>query len=233
MTFDVSTNEVTAEVKTEIEDLVADADIDGVALYPSQDIAQTGPVDPRPGRDRRRRHRRDRPVRHARDRDRRRPAARHRPARGRGRIAGVAVVLGDGRVRVRHAGARRDAGPRGRHRLLALHHQPAPSPADAGRRRSTSPSASPTAPRATRSSSPASPSSSRCSRLNVTGRRLPRPDGHRRCRRRPRRHPDGRHPHPGDPLAGRACASCVAASASGWPRASGRTTRRSPTATGR
>jgi putative drug exporter of the RND superfamily len=43
VTFDVSTNEVTAEVKTEIEDLVADADIDGVALYPSQDIAQTVP----------------------------------------------------------------------------------------------------------------------------------------------------------------------------------------------
>ena len=43
VTFDVSTNEVTAEVKTEIEDIVADADIDGVALYPSQDIAQTVP----------------------------------------------------------------------------------------------------------------------------------------------------------------------------------------------
>ena len=43
VTFDVSTNEVTAEVKTEIEDLVADADIDGVELYPSQDIAQTVP----------------------------------------------------------------------------------------------------------------------------------------------------------------------------------------------
>lgn len=43
VTFDVSTNEVTAEVKTEIEDLVADADIDGVALHPSQDIAQTVP----------------------------------------------------------------------------------------------------------------------------------------------------------------------------------------------
>ena len=43
MTFDVATNEVTAEVKTEIEDLVADAGIDGVDLYPSQDIAQTVP----------------------------------------------------------------------------------------------------------------------------------------------------------------------------------------------
>ena len=43
VTFDVSTNEVTAEVKTEIEDLVADAGIDGVRLYPSQDIAQTVP----------------------------------------------------------------------------------------------------------------------------------------------------------------------------------------------
>ncbi len=43
VTFDVSTNEVTAEVKTEIEDLVADAGIDGVDLYPSQDIAQTVP----------------------------------------------------------------------------------------------------------------------------------------------------------------------------------------------
>ncbi len=43
VTFDVSTNEVTAEVKTEIEDLVADAGIDGVAVHPSQDIAQTVP----------------------------------------------------------------------------------------------------------------------------------------------------------------------------------------------
>ncbi len=43
VTFDVSTNEVTAEVKTEIEGLVADAGIDGVDLYPSQDIAQTVP----------------------------------------------------------------------------------------------------------------------------------------------------------------------------------------------
>ena len=43
VTFDVSTNEVTAEVKTEIEDLVADAGIDGVDVYPSQDIAQTVP----------------------------------------------------------------------------------------------------------------------------------------------------------------------------------------------
>ena len=43
VTFDVSTNEVTAEVKTEIEDLVADAGIDGVDVFPSQDIAQTVP----------------------------------------------------------------------------------------------------------------------------------------------------------------------------------------------
>ncbi|WP_224279654.1 MMPL family transporter [Nocardioides lacusdianchii] len=43
VTFDVSTNEVTPEVKTEIEDLVADADIDGVEVHPSQDIAQTVP----------------------------------------------------------------------------------------------------------------------------------------------------------------------------------------------
>ncbi|HEU4338036.1 MAG TPA: MMPL family transporter, partial [Nocardioides sp.] len=43
VTFDVSTNEVTAEVKTEIEELVADAGIDGVELHPSQDIAQTVP----------------------------------------------------------------------------------------------------------------------------------------------------------------------------------------------
>lgn len=43
VTFDVSTNEVTAEVKTEIEDLVAGAGIDGVDVYPSQDIAQTVP----------------------------------------------------------------------------------------------------------------------------------------------------------------------------------------------
>ena len=43
VTFDVSTNEVTTEVKTEIEDLVAGADIDGVDVHPSQDIAQTVP----------------------------------------------------------------------------------------------------------------------------------------------------------------------------------------------
>ncbi len=43
VTFDVSTNEVTAEVKTEIEDLVAAVGIDGVDVYPSQDIAQTVP----------------------------------------------------------------------------------------------------------------------------------------------------------------------------------------------
>ena len=43
VTFDVATNEVTSEVKTEIEDLVAEAGIDGVDLYPSQDIAQTVP----------------------------------------------------------------------------------------------------------------------------------------------------------------------------------------------
>ncbi len=43
VTFDVSTNEVTPEVKTEIEDLVVDAGIDGVEVHPSQDIAQTVP----------------------------------------------------------------------------------------------------------------------------------------------------------------------------------------------
>ena len=43
VTFDVSTNEVTTEVKTEIEDLLAGAGIDGVDVYPSQDIAQTVP----------------------------------------------------------------------------------------------------------------------------------------------------------------------------------------------
>jgi RND superfamily putative drug exporter len=43
VTFTVPINEVSAEVKTEIEDLVGDADIDGVALHPSQDIAQTVP----------------------------------------------------------------------------------------------------------------------------------------------------------------------------------------------
>ncbi len=43
VTFDVAINEVGLDVKAEIEDLVADADIDGVALYPSQDIAQTVP----------------------------------------------------------------------------------------------------------------------------------------------------------------------------------------------
>ena len=41
--FEVPINEVTTEVKTEIEDLVADAGIDGVELYPSQEIAQTVP----------------------------------------------------------------------------------------------------------------------------------------------------------------------------------------------
>ncbi len=41
--FAVAINEVPVETKTAIEDLVADADIDGVALYPSQDIAQTVP----------------------------------------------------------------------------------------------------------------------------------------------------------------------------------------------
>ncbi|MCY7399407.1 MAG: MMPL family transporter [Nocardioides sp.] len=43
VTFSVAINEVTTEVKTEIEDLVADAGIDGVGLYPSQEIAQTVP----------------------------------------------------------------------------------------------------------------------------------------------------------------------------------------------
>ena len=43
MVFAVAINEVAVETKTAIEDLVADADIDGVALYPSQDIAQTVP----------------------------------------------------------------------------------------------------------------------------------------------------------------------------------------------
>lgn len=43
VTFDVAINEVSLEAKGEIEDLVTDADIDGVALYPSQDIAQTVP----------------------------------------------------------------------------------------------------------------------------------------------------------------------------------------------
>ncbi len=41
--FPVAINEVDVDTKTAIEDLVADADIDGVALYPSQDIAQTVP----------------------------------------------------------------------------------------------------------------------------------------------------------------------------------------------
>ena len=41
--FAVAINEVEVDTKTAIEDLLADADIDGVALYPSQDIAQTVP----------------------------------------------------------------------------------------------------------------------------------------------------------------------------------------------
>ncbi|MCF6378302.1 MMPL family transporter [Nocardioides KLBMP 9356] len=41
--FDVAINEVPVETKTAIEDLVADADIAGVAVHPSQDIAQTVP----------------------------------------------------------------------------------------------------------------------------------------------------------------------------------------------
>lgn len=43
VTFAVPINELTVEVKTEIEDLVADADIEGVELHPSQEIAQTVP----------------------------------------------------------------------------------------------------------------------------------------------------------------------------------------------
>ncbi|MBS2940060.1 MMPL family transporter [Nocardioides sp. J2M5] len=43
VTFDVAINEVSLEAKAEIEDLVTGADIDGVELYPSQDIAQTVP----------------------------------------------------------------------------------------------------------------------------------------------------------------------------------------------
>ncbi len=41
--FDVAINEVTTEVKTEIEDLVTDAGIEGVEIHPSQEIAQTVP----------------------------------------------------------------------------------------------------------------------------------------------------------------------------------------------
>ena len=41
--FDDPINEVTPETKTEIEDLAADAGIAGVAVHPSQDIAQTVP----------------------------------------------------------------------------------------------------------------------------------------------------------------------------------------------
>ena len=69
----------------------------GVDIYPSQEIAQTVPVDPRAGRDRRRGHRRDRPVRHARDRARRGPAARHRPARASG-VASLASLSFSGMV---------------------------------------------------------------------------------------------------------------------------------------
>ncbi|WP_210651114.1 MMPL family transporter [Nocardioides sp. SYSU D00065] len=43
VTFDVAINEVSAEAKTEIEDLVSDAGVDGVELHASQDIAQTVP----------------------------------------------------------------------------------------------------------------------------------------------------------------------------------------------
>lgn len=41
--FDRPVNEVSPETKTAIEDIVADADIAGVAIYPSQEIAQTVP----------------------------------------------------------------------------------------------------------------------------------------------------------------------------------------------
>ena len=41
--FDDPINEVTIETKTEIEDLVADAGIEGVDIHPSQEIAQTVP----------------------------------------------------------------------------------------------------------------------------------------------------------------------------------------------
>ena len=43
VTFAVPITEVTLEVRKEIEDLVADADIAGVELHPSQDIAQSVP----------------------------------------------------------------------------------------------------------------------------------------------------------------------------------------------
>ncbi|KQT93469.1 RND transporter [Marmoricola sp. Leaf446] len=41
--FDVPVNEVSPETKTAIEEIVADADIAGVAIHPSQEIAQTVP----------------------------------------------------------------------------------------------------------------------------------------------------------------------------------------------
>jgi RND superfamily putative drug exporter len=41
--FSLPINEVEVETKTAIEDLVADADIDGVEIHPSQEIAQTVP----------------------------------------------------------------------------------------------------------------------------------------------------------------------------------------------
>ena len=43
VSFDLPTNEVPTETKTAIETLVARAGIDGVAVYPSQDISQTVP----------------------------------------------------------------------------------------------------------------------------------------------------------------------------------------------
>ena len=49
VTFDVPITEVTSEVKTEIEDLAADAGIAGVDLYPSQDLAETVPAILGPG----------------------------------------------------------------------------------------------------------------------------------------------------------------------------------------
>ena len=86
----------------------------------------------------------------------------HRRRRRRRRLA---RLLGRRRHVVGHARARRDARPRGRHRLRAVHRQPAPPPAArTGMRAARVHRARRTAPRATRSSSPAPPCSSPCSR---------------------------------------------------------------------
>ena len=202
VTFDVSTNEVTAEVKTEIEDLVADADIDGVALYPSQDIAQTVPSILGPGE-----------------------------VAGvviaaivlfvmLGTVLGAALPLVTALLGVGVAslaslsfsgmvefvsvtpvlgvmlglavGIDYSLFIINRHRRQLMQGADAARVDRPGQRHLGQ-----------RGRLRRRHRHRRAARPQRHRRRVPRPDGHRRRRRRPRRHPDGRHAHPGDPLAGR------------------------------